>query len=117
VTRGDDVSIQRRRGVEVKVYRSVERVDARGNHQLVVDLNNPVTVRAAAIPQRSARAEVPGQMAIEVVRLIVDVDVDADLWSRVEYAGGMWDIAAPAAVHNGSRHSRHKSVDIRRRPG
>jgi hypothetical protein len=73
-------------------------------------------VRAAFIPQRSAKAEVPGQQLINVTRMIVAADLeDVTLWSRVEYMGKQWDIVTPPAYHHGPRKSRHWSIDIRER--
>jgi hypothetical protein len=77
---------------------------------------DPYIVSAAVIPQRSSKAEVPGQQEINVVRLIVDPDLpDVNLWSRVEYLGEMWDVISPPAYHHGSRRVRHWSLDIRKR--
>lgn len=109
---------QRRRGQVVKVWPTHEVEDKRGN--TVIEPNfeaEPLVVRAAAIPQRSSKAEVPGQQMIDVVRLILDAELpDVTLWSRVEYLGDQWDIVSPPAYHHGSRHVRHWSMDIRRRP-
>lgn len=111
-------SVQRRRGVLVKLYRTVEVTDSRGNVQSQVDLDNPHVVRVAAYPQRSSRAEVGGgQMDITVVRLLVPADLPGfEFWSKVEYLGQLWDVATPPALHVGERRTRHLSIDIRRRP-
>ncbi|MGL5825556.1 MAG: hypothetical protein ACRCYU_12210 [Nocardioides sp.] len=80
-------------------------------------MSRPQRVRAAFIPQRSSKAEVPGQQVINVTRMIVDPHIqDVDLWSRVEWEGKSWDIASPPAYHHGPRRSRHWSIDIRQRP-
>lgn len=111
------MSMQRRRGATALVYPSITVTDGRGNKSRQVDMANPLTVRAAFIPQRSARAEVPGQTQINVTRMIVDADLpNVDLWSRVAWAGHMWDVVAPPALHGGSRQVRHWSVDLRQRP-
>lgn len=111
------MSIQRRRGLPVTIYPRKTITDSRGNQQVVVDLANPIQTTAAVIPQRSSKAEVPGQQEIDVVRLIVSADLpDVGLWSLVDYAGSKWDIAAPPAYHHGTRRTRHLSIDIRRRP-
>lgn len=111
------MSYQRRRGQTVLVYLLTMITDQRGNDVLVPDLENPVTITAAAIPQRSQRAEVPGQQQIDVVRLIIPANIgDVGLWGRVLYQGDYWDIVAPPAYHHGTRKTRHTSVDIRRRP-
>lgn len=109
---------QRRRGQSIIVYPRMKTIDGRGNEYLTPDLSKPRAMTAAVVPQRSSKAEIPGQQQIDVVRLIVDPDLapDVGLWGRVHYAGEDWDIAAPPAYHHGSRGTRHWSIDIRRRP-
>lgn len=111
------MSRQRRRGQWATVYRTKVIEDRRGNQTVVIDEANPITVRAAFIPQRSSKAEVPGQQQINVTRMICDPTLtDLNLWSRVEWRGSSWDIAAPPLFHFGSRHTRHWSIDLRERP-
>lgn len=111
------MSVQRRRGMPVVIYPQVRIVDARGNEQFVADRTRPVTGRAWAIPQRSSRAEVPGQVEVNVYRIGVDASLsETTLWAEVEWNGSDWDVAAPPAYHNGTRHTRHWSIDIRERP-
>ncbi|MCX5236233.1 phage head-tail adapter protein [Streptomyces prunicolor] len=109
--------MQRRRGVTAKVWKTVKHIDQRGNEVLVADPAGPHTVRCALIPQRSARAEVPGQQQINITRMIVDADLeDVTLWSRVEVHGQVWDVVSPPAYHHGDRKTRHWALDIRERP-
>lgn len=112
------MSHQRRHGQTVKLWPTKKTQDRRGNETLVADLEaDPFAIKAAVIPQRSSKAEVPGQQIIDVVRLILDAEIpDITLWSLVEYAGDYWDIVSPPAYHHGSRHVRHWSLDVRRRP-
>ncbi|WP_218839769.1 phage head-tail adapter protein [Streptomyces sp. WZ.A104] len=111
------MSVQRRRGQKARVWKTVEVVDQRGNTVHVADPTSPIDVRAAFIPQRSARAEVPGQQQINVARMIVDAHLQGvSLWSRVEYNGATWDVVSPPAYHHGDRRTRHWSLDIRERP-
>ncbi len=111
------MSYQRRRGVRAKVWKTETVIDARGNKVKVANPNKYEWVTVAQIPQRSARAEVPGQAVINIVRLIVDPDIkDVDIWSRVEFNGRQWDIVTPPAYHHGTRHTRHWSLDVRERP-
>lgn len=109
---------QRRRGQPVKVWPTKKTTDRRGNEVLIADMEaEPTHLTAAVIPQRSSKAEVPGQQQIDVVRLIVDPHIEGlTLWSVVEYQGDYWDIVTPPAYHHGSRNTRHWSIDIRRRP-
>lgn len=110
-------SMQRRRGVTAKVWKSAYHTDNRGNQVLVADADGPHIVKCALIPQRSARAEVPGQQQINITRMIVDADLEGvSLWSRVEVLGSVWDIVTPPAYHHGERKTRHWSIDIRERP-
>lgn len=111
------MSVQRRRGQRALVYPEKHATDTRGNVMLAPDLDNPIEVRAAFIPQRGARAEVPGQVEVNVYRMILSADVEGlGLWSRVAWNGSEWDIVSPPAHRYGSRHVRHVSVDVRERP-
>jgi len=111
------VSVQRRRGQSARIWKTVAVTDRRGNTLEVVGEDGPYEVRAAFIPQRSARAEVPGQQQINVTRMIVAAGLaDVTVWSRVEWAGVMWDVVSPPAYHHGTRRTRHWSIDIRERP-
>lgn len=79
--------------------------------------DDPIETTAVAIPQRSARAEVPGQQQINVTRLIVKAGLpDVNLWSRFFWQGKWWDAVTPPSYHHGTRHTRHWSIDIRERP-
>ncbi|MEU8327313.1 phage head-tail adapter protein [Micromonospora sp. NPDC048839] len=109
--------MQRRRGQLAKVWKTQTVTDNRGNVVKVAQADGPHIVRAAFIPQRSARAEVPGQQQINVVRMLVTADLtDVDLWSRVEWNGKQWDVVTPPSHHHGTRRTRHWSIDLRERP-
>lgn len=111
------MSRQRRRGLLVTIYKSKVVIDNRNNSVIIPDAIGPYVVRVAHIPQRSARAEVPGQAAINVVRILVDPLLEGvDLWSRVEMLGKVWDIVTPPAYHVGTRKTAHWSIDLRERP-
>lgn len=112
------MTYQRRHGPVVEVWPQKEIYDRRGNRQLVVDMTaEPQRVRCAMIPDRSLKAEVPGQQVINVFSMIVDPSVkDIGVWARVRWNGEFWDIAGPPALHTGSRQTRHFTVPIRRRP-
>lgn len=111
------MTYQRRRGQIAKVWKTKPILDNRGNLVKVADPDDFETVTVAQAPQRSARAEVPGQVAINVIRILCDANVEGvDLWSRVEFQGKQWDVVTPPAYHHGTRHTRHWSIDIRERP-
>lgn len=113
------MTVQRRRGQVVKVWKTETLTDRRGNTVQAsegVD-SPPVLVRAAFIPQRSSRAEVPGQQSINIYRMIIDADLEGvGLWSRIEWRGAIWDPITPPEYHQGTRQTRHWSIDIRERP-
>jgi hypothetical protein len=95
----------------------VQETDDRGNKHDVASPDNAHEVNVWIYAQRSARAEVPGQQGINVIRIGVNADLeDVDLWSQVEIMGKVWDVAAPPAYHHGTRHTRHWSIDLRERP-
>jgi len=89
-------------------------------------MESPLPIKGVFIPQRSARAEVPGQAGINVTRVLMDSDLpvrlenvgtgEVGLWGRVEWNGSAWDIVTPPAYHHGTRHTRHWTIDIRERP-
>lgn len=110
------MSLQRKRGLPAKVYRAVKQTDSRGNVHKVVAPANPHEVRVWIYPQRSAKAEVPGQQHINVIRIGTAVMDEVDLWSRVDFMGKSWDVVTPPAYHHGTRHTRHWSIDLRERP-
>lgn len=114
------MSHQRRRGQPAIVYPTKVITDSRGNRVEMADMDNPIPVTAVFSPQRSSRAELPGQQDIDITRMIVGTEVpgiDAiDSWSRVFWNGSMWDVVVPPAYHHGTRHTRHYTIDIRRRP-
>lgn len=108
---------QRRHGLSAKVWKVEERQDNRGNTHEVAVPDNPHEIRAWVFSQRSARAEVPGQQGINVIRIGVDADLEGvSLWSRVEIMGKLWDVVTPPAYHHGTRNTRHWSLDLRERP-
>jgi hypothetical protein len=108
---------QRRRGQPATIWKTEEQVNNRGGKVKVAVPADPHVVKAVFVPQRSARAEVQGQQHINVVRMIVDPDLEGvELWSRVEALGKVWDVVTPPAQHFGTNHVRHWSIDLRERP-
>lgn len=111
------MSLQRKRGQTARVYKTKVVQDNRGNDHKTVDMVDPYIVRAAFVPDRSAKAEVPGQQKINVFTMLVRYDLDdIDLWSQVKWNGSDWDVVTPPAYHHGSRHTRHWTLSIRERP-
>ena len=111
------MTYQRRRGIPATVWRSKKDTDSRGNVHKVVDEDSPHEITVWIYPQRSAKAEVPGQQIINVIRIGLAADLDGvDLYSRVNFMGKTWDVVTPPAYHHGTRHTRHWSIDLRERP-
>jgi len=109
--------MQRRRGVQATIWKFLYYNHKPAYEILVADADGPHHVRCALIPQRSARAEVPGQQQINITRMIVNANLEGvELWSRVEMLGKVWDIVTPPAYHHGERRTRHWSIDVRERP-
>lgn len=108
---------QRKHGQPLTLYRTKVAADRRGNDVEILDEENPYNVKAWVIPQRSSKAEVPGQQQINVIRIGVNADLDGvTLWSRADYLGKKWDVVTPPSYHHGTRHTRHWSLDLRERP-
>lgn len=109
--------LQRRRGLTAKIWRVEEQVDGRNNKHRRAIPEDAHELRVWVFPQRSAKAEVPGQQHINVIRIGTKANLtNVDLWSRVELMGKQWDVVTPPAYHHGTRHTRHWSIDIRERP-
>ena len=64
-------SFQRRRGQSATIYMTKDVTDSRGNTQRQIDQASATDVVAVFTPERSARAEVPGQQQVNVVKMIV----------------------------------------------
>lgn len=114
------MSVQRRgrNAQDCVIYKTVRFTDDRGNEQFMVDLENGAPEKAAFIPVRSSRAEAPGQVEVDVYTMIVRADIpDVTLWSMVDWRGERFDVMSPPSYHHGTRHVRHWSVEIRKRPG
>lgn len=108
---------QRRHGLVARVWTVEEKTDSRGNVHNIATEDNASEHKVWIFAQRSARAEVPGELGINVIRIGIDADVAGlELWSRVELLGKVWDVVTPPAYHHGTRHTRHWSLDLRERP-
>lgn len=114
---GSLVTYQRRHGLPITIWKTKFETDNRGNKREVPDPTDTHQLTAWVFPQRSARAEVPGQLVIDVVRIGTQADLsNVSLWSRVEMQGRQWDVVTPPAYHHGTRHTRHWSLELRARP-
>ena len=113
--------VQRDRGQVAVIEPQKVARDKRGNVHFVPDPEHAFERRAWTSPQRSARAEAPGQLAIDIVRVGIawkpaDTQDIVGLWARVRFRGELWDVAAPPALHwSQVKRLRHWSIDLRRR--
>ena len=108
--------MQRKRGQVARIYTVTKHTDARGN-VVEVPTTEFLEVRGAFTPDRSARAELPGQQQVNVVRMITNSDLSGvNLWSRVSWSGIWWDVVAPPSWHFGARQTKHWSLILRQRP-
>jgi hypothetical protein len=105
---------RRRRGIPIRYWKTETRDDVWGN-TVTVPEDGPWDTTGWVIPQRSSRSEVPGQQEIDVLRIGVDFNLNISLWSRVQIEDTFYDVAAPPGRRNGSRHTRHQTVDLRKR--
>lgn len=89
-----------------------------GNIVKYTDDDSVHEIRAVVKPERSSRAEVPGQQVVNVVSITTESDLsDVELWSRVELRGKEWDPVSPPQLYYGAtRHVRHWSITLRERP-
>lgn len=109
-------SLQRRRGIPVRFHKVVLYTDTRGN-ETQMPSEDFIEVRAASVPERASKAEVPGQLEIDVRRLVTYSDLpNVTLFSRVFMEGTWWDIVSPVEMHYGTRQTRHWSVLVKHRP-
>lgn len=109
---------QRRRGQKAYLYERIQRTSTRGNITWEPDINGPTqAVRVAESHDRSSQAELVGQQVIEVRQLIIKTHLtNPQVWGMVFFDGQWWDIESPPAYRHGTRHTRHWTVKIARRP-
>lgn len=111
---------QRRRGEPIRLFREKKVVDQRGNEQLVADPDGVWDTRCAAVFDESAKAEMPGQMTLLQLRVLVPWRPEAgdvSIWSVASFRGDWWDVRRHPAMRVGRGPVRHVSLWLRRRPG
>ena len=98
------MTVQRKRGQDCVLYLTIPTTDHRGNDVKSADMAHP-------IPARAAFASSTG----DTVTMLIDPTPGLDIWSRVGWHGGMYNVAAPPAIRNGpARQTRHWSVELQR---
>lgn len=119
------MTYQRSRGVPVKIWPQKLISDDRGNERWEVDKDaGPITnsdgelPKASFNPDRSTEDDIPGQQEVDVATIIVHAALPGvGSYSRVEIFGNEWDVVTPPQYKVGaSRHTRHWTIKIRRRP-
>ena len=96
-------AIHRRLGQPCVLYLTILTTDKRGNEVKSADMANPVPARAAFVSSTG-----------DTVTMMIDPTPGLDIWSRVGWHGGMYNVDAPPAYHNGTRQTRHWSVKLKR---
>jgi len=112
------MSVQRRgrNAQDAIVYKTTTITDDRGNEQVVVS-DEGINIKAAFIPRSTREISTAGQAVHEAYTMIVRADIpDVGTWSTVEWRGEFWDVISPPEYHHGTRHVRHWTVEIRKRP-
>jgi len=86
------------------LYLTILTTDKRGNDVKAADMAHPTPARAAFVSSTG-----------DTVSMHIDPLPDGlDIWSRVGWNGGMYNVAAPPAYRNGTRQTRHWSVELKR---
>lgn len=112
--------VQRKRNAQLATIKpTITQTDARGATVNMPD-PNPANwledVKVWEFGQRSGKAEVPGQQAINVTRLGMEVqNARVDIWSRITFQGKEWDVVTMPKYSHGTKRNRHWSMDIRER--
>ena len=97
-------AIHRRLGQPCVLYLTILTTDKRGNEVKSADMANPVPARAAFVSSTG-----------DTVLMLIDPTPGLDIWSRVGWHGGMYNVAAPPAYRHGpARATRHWSVELKR---
>ena len=86
------------------------------NNLIKVPATEPVEVRATTTRDRSAIAELPGQIDLTVVKCVTRT-APIGSWARVVYDDREWDVVEPPRFSPGmSRATRFVSFTLRSRP-
>jgi hypothetical protein len=97
-------TFQRRHGEPAVVYPMHTVTDNRDQETRIVDMDNPISVKAAFVSNTGT-----------TVSMHIDPLPDGlDMAAQVSWAGGMWN-AGPPAFHNGAtRHTRYWAIELKR---
>jgi hypothetical protein len=97
----------RRNRQSAVIYPTVTVTDSRGNDVKVANMDDdPIPVSATFSPQAKPN----------VYDMLIDtLPAGVDAYSRVEWRGDQWDIMSPLAYYNGTRQTRHWTLEIHKR--
>lgn len=106
------------RHIPIQFYARTQQANRRGEEQWAPDWANPQRVRMGITADRTSRAEVRGNVEIEVYEIRLPASLKGVgpgavvIWDDSE-----WDVVAPPQLRPTRTHSvRHQTVQIRRRP-
>ena len=106
------------RRIPVTFYPRAQMKNSRGESQWAPDRSAPQRVRMGITADRTSRAEVRGNVEIEVYEVRLPFRLrGVGPGAVVVWDGSEWDVAAPPLLRPTRTHStRHITVQIRRRP-
>lgn len=97
---------------DMLIFPEVEVTNKRGE-SVIVPADVPVKIRVTTSVDRSADAELPGQVSSKVMRVLAR-SAPVGSWAGVEFRGERWDLASPPRFTRGvSRATRHVEFMIR----
>ena len=100
------MSLPRKNRQSAVIYPTHTVTDRRGNDVRVANMDAPIPVKATFSPQSKAN----------VYQMLIDtLPAGVDTYSRVEWRGDQWDILFRPAPHNGTRQTRHWTLEIQKR--
>ena len=106
------------RHIPVTFFPRVQQENSRGESQWAPDRTSPQRVRMGITADRTSRAEVRGNVEIEMYDIRLPFKLKGvGPGAVIVWDGSEWDIAAPPMLRPTRTHSvRHITVPIRRRP-
>lgn len=83
-------------------------------------MDNPLPpVRGTLGPERAQRAEVPGQVEVNILELRLEYRPDLEginSWWRLEFDDKAWDVVGPPTIRKFTvRQTRHIALHVRER--
>lgn len=97
------------------IYPEVVYDDPRGNPGMRKPSDKPIRIRVTTSYDRGSIAEVTGQVASDVVRVLTRYAPVAP-WARVRFRDQDWDLATPPRqTVGGTRNTRHTEFTIKSR--